>query len=1002
MFRFSFREVFSLVCLRKSIAIVSLGLVSLLAQSVFAQSGSDSLTFFKNYFVTGDYVVGGVGLRGRGDLTGFATGTIGIPDQNSVPAAGVPAGADIVGAFLYWQTVEKSQSARAGQNGFFNGYAIAGKLLGNNNAPVSWSGGGCAGSSNGTTTLRTYRADVRPLLKVVNGVVQGNASYQVRLADSGSNGGGTPLTLGATLILIYRVKTKTPAFPLSAIVLYDGAFAPSNASVTFSQTIQGFYQAAVSAPPVAKLTQIAGNGQVNKFETISLNGQSLPSLYAGNPPALSATPNDPPFPGFYNGSWDNPTWVPTSGVVNGNDSTATTTVAPTATNSGCPSWAAVVFKVNVQASDHDGLLDVWKTNQGYNDIKDGSFIPLPGAAKGQQDIFIQIDNLNKTGAGAHSHLPKQAALDKVGDAFLARGIHLHVDVGNNYQGLGDPYVIANGSGGNVIDEDSIACHDSGTLLCQYPDQAGIVSWKGGFLTLKNQPLNYPDEASCEAAAAGPCIRRFAHGKKDSYHYVVFGHALGMPSTSFSTFGGDLLSIVVSSGTGTVTTSTPHGLSPGMRVAVQGAIGDFDLNRTYIVQSTPTATTFSIAAPNVVAGTYGPATEPYLAIAFGPVKSTSGWSDLAGADSIVTLGLWRSDIAADDQVGSVQTQAGTLMHEVGHTFGLAHGGFYLNTPGSFATTNGINCKSNFQSVMNYLFQIRGLTGGAVDYSDRILDPLNEANFNEANGLGSVPAAYSSTKWYAPLNFLDQKLQSAVGGRAASVHCDGTPLLPTETQMVKVEGATSSAGVPVAIDWNQNGIATDAGYAQDINFNGASNDSAFAGFNDWASLSLEQIGARRNLLGFSSDVWGSADLAGGGSADLAGGGSADLAGGGSADLAGGGSADLAGGGEEDFDHANSTVDSAQGFNAVQVGHAVKLTWTPPGFGQIRTYNIWRAIGAISSSNLPSLIGKVTGTPAGTTFTDSNVKNKTTYTYFVTAALGNGNQSGNSNTFSVTVIF
>jgi len=998
MFRFGFREVF----LRKSISIVSLISVSLLAQPVFAQSGSDSLAFFKNYFVTGDYVVGGVGLRGLGDVTGFATGTISIPDQNSVPSAGVPDGADIVGAFLYWQTVEKSQSAQAGVNGFFNGYAITGKVLGNDTAPVSWSGGGCAGSSNGTTTLRSYRADVRPFLKVVNGVVQGNASYQVRLADSGSNGGGAPLTLGATLVLVYRVKTTTPAFPLSAVVLYDGAFAPSNTSPTFNQTIQGFYQAAVSAPVVAKLTHIAGNGQVNKSETVSLNGQPLPSLYAGNPPVPSLTPNDPPFPGFYNGSWDNPTWVPTSGVVNSSDSIATTIVGPTPTNSGCPSWAAVVFKVNVQASDHDALLNVWKTNQGYNDIKDGSFVPLPGATNGQQDIFVQIDYLNKTGDGAHSHLPKREALDKVGDAFFNHGIHVYFDVGNNYQGLGDPYIIANGTGGNVIDEDSIACHDSATLLCQYQDQPGIVSWKGGFLNLKNQPLNYPNEASCETAATGPCLRRFARGKKDSYHYVIFGHALGLSSTSFSTFSGSLVSIVVSSGTGTVTTSTPHGLSPGMRVAVEAAIGDFDLNGTYIVQSTPTATTFTITTPNVVPGTYGPATEPYLAIAFGPVRSTSGWSDLAGGDSIVTLGLWRSDVAADDQVGSVQMQAGTLMHEIGHTLGLTHGGFYFTTPGSFVTTAGLNCKSNFQSVMNYLFQIRGLTGGAVDYSDRILDPLNEANLNEANGLGSVPSAYSSTKWYAPLSFLDQKLQTAVGGRAATMHCDGTPLLPTDSQTVKVEGTTVSAGLPVAIDWNQNGTATDSGYAQDINFNGASNDSPFAGFNDWVSVNLEQMGARRNFLGFSSDVWGSQELGGGGSQELGGGGSQELGGGGSQELGGGGSQELGGGGEEDFDHANSTVDSAQSFSAVQVGHTVKLSWTHPGFGQIRTYYIWRAVGAISPSNLPSLIGKMTGTPPGTTFTDTNVKNKTTYRYFVTGALGNGNQSGKSDVGTVTVIF
>src|SRR5262249_52174050 len=218
--------IFSTKLLQKLAASFLLASVLLLAAPVFAQSGSDALSFFKNYFVTGDYVVGGVGLRGLGDATGFATGTISIPDQNSVPAAGVPAGADIVGAFLYWQTVEKSQTTHAGQDGFFNGYAITGKMLGNDTAPVSWSGGGCAGSSNGTTTLRSYRADVRRFLKVVNGVVQGNASYQVQLADSGSNGGGAPLTLGATLILIYRVKTKTPAFPLSAVVLYDGAFAP--------------------------------------------------------------------------------------------------------------------------------------------------------------------------------------------------------------------------------------------------------------------------------------------------------------------------------------------------------------------------------------------------------------------------------------------------------------------------------------------------------------------------------------------------------------------------------------------------------------------------------------------------------------------------------------------------------------------------------------------------------------------------------------------------------
>jgi hypothetical protein len=174
---------------RPFIYLITLSLLVVLgsAQTGLAQS---PLNFFNNYFVTGDYVLGGVGLRGLG-VQGYATGTINIPDTSypSNPSR-VPEGADIVAALLYWQTVESSQSSFAGQQGFFRGYPITGSVLGNPNAPVSWSSGGCSGSSNGSKTMRSYRADVRPYLKVdANGNVQPNISYQVRLADSGSNGG---------------------------------------------------------------------------------------------------------------------------------------------------------------------------------------------------------------------------------------------------------------------------------------------------------------------------------------------------------------------------------------------------------------------------------------------------------------------------------------------------------------------------------------------------------------------------------------------------------------------------------------------------------------------------------------------------------------------------------------------------------------------------------------------------------------------------------------------
>jgi hypothetical protein len=167
------------------------------AGTVSAQS-TPPLTLFKNYFVTGDYVVAGW-VEGPPDYSGYAPGTISVPDLRQPAQAGVPAappaGAQIVAAYLYWATVEGSDSTYAGQTAFLNGDQISGTLLGNPNAPTSWSSGGCSGSSAGSKTMRTYRADVRPYLPLdVNtssptfGSIIATGNFPVRLADSGSNG----------------------------------------------------------------------------------------------------------------------------------------------------------------------------------------------------------------------------------------------------------------------------------------------------------------------------------------------------------------------------------------------------------------------------------------------------------------------------------------------------------------------------------------------------------------------------------------------------------------------------------------------------------------------------------------------------------------------------------------------------------------------------------------------------------------------------------------------
>ena len=975
---------------------------SVLVPIAVAQS-PDSLSFFKNYFVTGDYVSSGVGLSGQGDATGYAT--------NTITLSGIPSNGVVVAAFMYWADVEATP-APSSNNAFFQGYSIVGKSIGGQTPPC-WSSGGGTGTSNGSKTLRVYRADVRPYM-VLNGQPSTNGTYQVRVRDSGSNGNTTPLAQGASLVVIYQVANA----PLRSVVIYDGAYSMNNTTQNMFVTLRGFYQSSAAPGSMdGHLTHLVANGQANFTERLYFNG---------NPVA------DNPFISAQGASWDN---YSVSVPVPDNVDNVTTQVLPTTSNLPCLSWGAVIFSTPVKDTDSDGLLDAWETSHGYTDINDGSFVSLPGSDPLVRDIYVQLDYLTNSGAVSapkHSHLIKQDAINMVGQAFARQGIHLHVDSGNKLPA--SAFVIGSGMGGNAIDEDSLTCTDTAARLCQFPGVAGVVSWKTGVHAIQD--------------------KYFQPGRKDSYRYMLAGHVLGLGSTFWSVRNGTLTNISITNNVATVTTSSAHGLQASARVSIAGAISDWDLNGTYLVQSTPTATTFTVAVANVNAGTYGyfpnqalgvvglQYNEPNLSVFTGPVTSMSGVGDLPGGDLITTLGLWRVDdptgcqpdpgvalnanqAYCDDEVGSALVQAGTFIHEMGHTLMLPHAGYYSS---GGVTTFGENCKPNDISSMSYLFQIRGIPGGNVDYSGQTLPPLDESNLVEANGLGAdtnthQPPQYG-TRWYAPLGFIDKTLQNSVGGRIAKRHCDGSPTAPGE-QMVRMTGITAVNGQVAPLDWNNNGVFTDVIHNQDISFDGTTNTNML-GFNDWAVVDLRHIGARRNVGGFSTDI-GSNDVQGpgtkifgggtsifGGGDDLIGGGAdvfSDNTGtsifGGGTKIFGGGTSIFGGGDELTFDQANATVDEPLNLTAVLAQKGVTLSWSRPGFGQIRTYYIWRVDetkGPLSPTNLPINVGKVTGKPPLTTFTDLSAKNNTLYLYFVTSALGadsgtnNGNQSGPSNMVTI----
>jgi hypothetical protein len=105
--------------------------------------------------------------------------------------------------------------------------------------------------------------------------------------------------------------------------------------------------------------------------------------------------------------------------------------------------------------------------------------------------------------------------------------------------------------------------------------------------------------------------------------------------------------------------------------------------------------------------------------------TSGCSELPGNDFVVSLGSWTPVPAAIGSHGTRDTQAGTFMHELGHTLDLRHGG-----------SDEYNCKPNYLSVMSYSRQINNdpLIGRPLDYSRSALPTLDEMALSEPAGIG----------------------------------------------------------------------------------------------------------------------------------------------------------------------------------------------------------------------------------------------------------------------------
>ena len=945
--------------LSRSVAIVSLVFVVLLTQT--GQAQQEPLSFFKNYFITGDYVVRGVSLWKKGEY-GKAVADIpklGGPD-------GVTPGADILAAFLYIQTAEKIRGSGIDRAKFGPTPKKDKPFVGNDFGPFFAPGSNEPGSGTLAKALNwdlatppcwcasypmgrrlvTYRADVLRFLPIdpLTGKQALNTSFRVQVPDSGTdydddddvddedrrerqdrNG---PRAVGASLVVVYR----DPAKPFKGVVIYDGGVTKRK-SATLNQTLQGFYDASngVPVPKSAKMTHIVGDGRLLQSERVTVNND--PKQIFTNP-----------FRSADGRKWDD--WT-TEIALPSDASFASLKVEPPVTGkSDCLSWSAMVLSTNVQDTDADGLLDVWESGQPPIDVADPARLQrLPnlnamGANPLVKDLFVEIDYMQTTAAQGtlygtelkpmHSHFPSEAALNLVGKAFedAPTPIKVHFDVGNNYQD--SPYVITwdgtqtiPGKGGEGIDELVTVCTRAPTdspSVCQFSAYPGTVGWKTGLRFLKEE--------------------LFARNRKDMFRYVFFAHAVGIPK------------------------------DPCLK-----ANGTSDLNCN--------TADFHVPVTN------------------------SGVADFPGGDLLVTLG------AFDDEnklpIGSFFMQASTMMHEWGHTFELTHAGVPL-------VPREPNCKPQYLSVMNYMYQLHGLRdangnahlGYATQNSDVI---LNEGSLTD----GSLTALPYRIGWYAPKSssFLKDV------GKAATRHCDGSELSQAELDdltgptpehperrggMVRVND-TSDLGV---VDWNANG-ANNAGFAQDINFSGATT-SLNASTSDWDNIFLNQLGGRRSSGGFYIDT-SNRKAVGPLSLDIGRGdiGRGDI---GRGDIGRGdiGRGDF-GGGDLDVGAANEPFTEIDLETAQAVGNAppsglivcqvnsgegcssdgyaglrYRLTWQAPIVGAVDHYEIYRVVGNTVTGDPEQVkvkVGEVSGSFEGLpTFVDDPAELATTYTYFVIA--------------------
>jgi outer membrane protein assembly factor BamB len=197
--------------------------------------------------------------------------------------------------------------------------------------------------------------------------------------------------------------------------------------------------------------------------------------------------------------------------------------------------------------------------------------------------------------------------------------------------------------------------------------------------------------------------------------------------------------------------------------------------------------------------------------------TSGMAEIRGNDSIVSLGSFfylTPPAVATEQLD--REIAGTMMHELGHTMGLDHGGPSDVSSADPNSASRVRKKPNYISVMNPLYQLNGIQRSAQPGQIAPPDPLKPRRFDFS---------------HQELLPIDETFLDEFTGPGVPIEPFGRDIL---RHYCPAGGGSIPGPVLGPIDWNCDKLQQ-SGTVADVNADG--NLSELTGPGDWDGLSLD---------------------------------------------------------------------------------------------------------------------------------------------------------------------